>query len=206
MYFYGERHSDGDLIKENMRLLAADMRPGRPAIVLVEGYTGPALRGYAAARYLFDRGLDDAALPDGSVLELRGWDTIDGYAASKHPLLQHHMDLLELNRLAHTDQRGLRYYIDIARAAWAAIRGWSELWETAIVARNGDLDRAVSRAAAEADRTGATVHVIAGADHLLEKPRLSRLPLLGRPAFRRGLREALGVRPYWAGKPPDSPR
>lgn len=206
VHFYGERHSDGELIKENMRRLAADMRPDRPAIVLVEGYTGPALRGYQAQRYLSDRGLDADEIPDDTAVEVRGWDTIDGYSASKHPLLQHHMDLLELNRLAHGPQRGLSYYAVFARAAWAAVRGWSELWKAAIVARNGDLDRAVARAAAEADKTGATVHVIAGSDHLLQNPRLRRLPLLGRPVFRKGLLEALRGRSYWASKPPEAAR
>lgn len=206
VHFYGERHTDGGLIEENMRRLAADMRPGRPAIVLVEGYTGPDLRAYAAASYLRDRGLDIDSLPEGSPIELRGWDTIDGYDASKHPLLQHHMDLLELNRLAHSEQRGLGYYARFARAAWTAVRGWKELWAAAITARNADLDRAVARAAADADRMGGTLHVIAGSDHLLENPRLSRLPLVGRPRFRSSLRAALGGRTYWASKPPDSPR
>lgn len=206
VHFYGERHSDGELIKENMRRLAADMRPGRPAIVLVEGYTDQPLHGYQAQRYLSDRGLDADAVPDDTAVEVRGWDTIDGYNASKHPLLQHHMDLLELNRLAHGPRRGLGYYAAIARAAWAAVRGWKELWRTAIVARNADLDRAVARAAAEADKTGSTVHVIAGSDHLLQNPRLWRLPLIGRPAFRQGLRDALRGRSYWASKPPEAAR
>jgi hypothetical protein len=206
VFFYGERHTDGALIAANMRRLAADARPGRPALVLVEGYTGWPLRGFEALRYLAARGLHPEALSAKGVgpalVELRGWDTIDGYGASKRPLLQHHMDLLELNRLAHSDARGWRYYRDVARAAWTAWRSREELQRAAIVARNRDLDAAVARAVRDADAAGATVHVIAGADHLLENPRLSALTAgLVPPAFRASLRSALSGRPFWASKP-----
>ncbi|MDE2293654.1 MAG: hypothetical protein KGL53_16355, partial [Elusimicrobia bacterium] len=201
--FYGERHTDGGLIAANMARLAEEARPGRRLIVLVEGYTGWRLTGYPALKYLADRGLDpDALTSKGVEAELRGWDTADGYQASKHPMLQHHMDELELNRLAFSDARGWRYYRDVARAAWAAFRSWREMWRAAITARNADLDRAVAQAAADADRDGASLAVIAGSDHLLERPRLSAaFPRLVRPSFRRSLREALGARSYWASRP-----
>lgn len=209
VYFYGERHTDGDLITANMRRLVEDARPGGSLLVLVEGYTGWAMCGYKAVSYLADRGLDPQGLAAKDIgldrIEVRGWDTIDGYAASKHPLLQHHMDLLALNRLAHSDARGWRYYRDVAGAAWTAWRGWLDLWQVALVARNGDLDRAVAKAAADAEKTGATVHVIAGSDHLQEKPRLRAFfPRWFRPRLRSTLAAALGGRPYWASKPRES--
>ena len=206
VYFYGERHDDGALITENMRRLVEDARPGGRIIVLVEGYTDWRLQGWAAVKYLADRGLDPEALAAKGVtidrVQVRGWDTLDGYGASKHPLLQHHMELLELNRLAHEGPRGLRYYRDFARAAWAAVQGWRALWSAAIVARNADLDRAVAAAADDADANGATVHVIAGSDHLVQHPRLGMFfPRLARPRFRASLAAALGGRPYWASRP-----
>lgn len=202
--FYGERHTDGGLITANMKRIVSNAKPGRPMIVLVEGYTGWEMQGHTAVEYLAKRGLDVEALKARGAGELvvRGWDTIDGYNASKHPLLQHHMDLLELNRLAFSDLRGWNYYKAVARAVWTALRGWAELWRLAVVARNEDLNRAVARAAAEADETGATVHVIAGTDHLMENPRLNdAFPRLARPSFRRSLRAALGGRTFWASQP-----
>lgn len=203
--FYGERHTDGGLITENMRRIVEDAKPGRPMIVLVEGYTDWAKRGYAAVKYLADRGLDPDSLaakgiPSGNV-EVRGWDVENNYAASKHPLLQHHMNLLELNRLAHSEDRGWSYYKNFARAAWDTIKGWQELWQLALVVRNGDLDRAVARAVDDSGANGATVHVIAGTDHLMQNPRLAGIPWFGRPKFRRSLHAALGGRSYWAGQP-----
>jgi hypothetical protein len=204
--FYGERHTDGGLIAANMKRLAAEAAPGRRLIVLVEGYTDWAMKGYDAQKYLADRGLDPAVLKaKGVTPEIRGWDTIDGYGASKHPLLQHHMNLLELNRLAHGETRGWRYYRDFAAAAWVAAMSWRALWDAAIVARNRDLDRAVAKAAADAGEDGASVAVIAGSDHLLENPRrVMALPRVFAPRFRESLKAALGGRTWWASRPPES--
>lgn len=208
VYLYGERHTDGELISANMKRLVEDARPGKPVIVLVEGYTGWALRGWPAIKYLADRGLDPEALAEKGVpsglVEVRGWDAVGNYDASKHPLLQHHMDRLAMNHLAHGELRGWRYYREMARAALTAWRSYRELWRTAIVARNGDLDAAVAKAAADADASGATVHVIAGTDHLMQNPRLVGRPLIGRPSFRTTLRDALGGRPFWASQPPNT--
>lgn len=208
IHFYGERHTDGELIGANMKRLVADARPGKPVIVLVEGYTGWALRGWPALKYLADRGLDPDALAEkdipGAFVEVRGWETAVHYDDSKHPLLQHHMDQLAMNHLAHGELRGWRYYREMARAALAAWRSYRELWQAAIVVRNGDLNAAVAKAAADADATGATVHVIAGTDHLMQSPRLVGLPLIGRPAFRKSLRDALGGRAFWASQPPNT--
>ncbi len=208
VHFYGERHTDGQLISANMKRLVSDARTGKPMIVLVESYVGWTLRGWSAVKYLADRGLDPDALIEKGVaiadLEVRGWDSPDHYQASQHPMLQHHMDLLELNRLAHGTERGWRYYRDFARAALTAWRSYREVWRVAIVARNGDLDRAVAKAAAEADETGATVHVIAGTDHLMQNPRVAGLPLIGRLTLRRSLRAALGGRPFRASPPPNT--
>ncbi|MBI2387087.1 MAG: hypothetical protein HYV14_13935 [Elusimicrobia bacterium] len=208
VYFYGERHTDGELISANMRRLVSDARPGKPVIVLVEGYTGWAMRGWPALKYLADRGLDPGALAEKDIpsafVEVRGWENTVHYDDSKHPLLQHHMDQLAMNHLAHGELRGWRYYREMARAALAAWRSYRELWRAAIVVRNGDLNAAVAKAAADADASGATVHVIAGTDHLMQNPRLVGLPLIGRPSFRETLRDALGGRPFWASQPPNT--
>lgn len=208
VHFYGEKHTDGDLISANMRRIVDDARPGKPMIVLVEGYTGWSLRGYEAMKYLADRGFDPDALLEKGItsgeVEVRGWDAAVNYDASKHPLLQHHMDLLALNHLAHGETRGWTYYREFARAALVAWRGFQELWKLAIVARNKDLDLAVERAAQDADAQGGTVHVIAGTDHLMQNPRLVGWPLIGRPTFRKSLRAALSGRPYWASQPPNT--
>jgi len=152
--------------------------------------------------------LTEDARPGGAAIVLvegyTGW-TMRGYDASKHPLLQHHMELLELNQLAYAPARGWRYYRDFARAAWRAWRGWLAMWRAAIVDRNADLDRAVARAAADAEVSGATVHVIAGSDHLIQNPRLGIFfPRLARPRFRAALAAALGGRPYWVSRPPET--
>lgn len=208
IHFYGERHTDGDLIGANMKRLVEDARPGKPVIVLVEGYTGWALRGWPALKYLADRGLDPDALAEKDIpsafVEVRGWEDTVHYDDSKHPLLQHHMDQLAMNHLAHGELRGWRYYREMARAAMAAWRSYRELWRAAIVVRNGDLNAAVAKAAADADAIGATVHVIAGTDHLMQSPRLVGLPLIGRPVFRKSLRDALGGRAFWASQPPNT--
>lgn len=208
IHFYGERHTDGELIGANMKRLVADARPGKPVIVLVEGYTGWALRGWPAIKYLADRGLDPDALAEKDIpsafVEVRGWENTVHYDDSKHPLLQHHMDQLAMNHLAHGELRGWRYYREMARAALTAWRSYRELWQAAIVVRNGDLNAAVAKAASDADETGATVHVIAGTDHLMESPRLVGLPLVGRPVFRKSLRDALGGRAFWASQPPNT--
>jgi hypothetical protein len=205
VFLYGERHTDGGLISENMKRLVEDAKPGKPMIILVEGYTDWAMRGYAALKYLADRGFDPDALAAKGIhsgdVEVRGWDVENNYRESKHPLLQHHMNLLELNRMAHGDERGWRYYRNFARAAWATIQGWRELWQAALVTRNGDLDRAVAQAVDDAAAHGATVHVIAGTDHLMQNPRLAGVPWLGRPKLRRTLHAALRGLPYWGGQP-----
>lgn len=207
VFFYGEKHTDGPLIEANMRRIVEDAKPGRPVIVLVEGYTGWQMEGYQAVEYLAKRGLDRDALAKKRVSEIvvRGWDTIDRYEASKHPLLQHHMDLLALNHLAFSDLRGWAYYKQVLKGAWVALKSWRALWRAALLERNPDLDAAVRLAVAEASETNATVHVIAGTDHLMQRPRLNaRLPWLSGPSFRRSLRAALGGRPFWASQPPNS--
>jgi adenylate kinase len=207
VFFYGEKHTDGGLIAANMRRLVEDARPGKPVTVLVEGYTGWELRGWQAIEYLVKRGLDARALQAKGVSEIsvRGWDSVDRYQASKHPLLQHHMDLLELNRLAYSDARGASYYAAVAKAAWAAAKSRRELWRKAIEDRNPDLDDAVRRAADEAGASGGSVHVIAGTDHLMQSPRLdSFFGESARPRFRASLKEALAGRPYWASQPPNT--
>jgi len=204
VFFYGERHTDRALIRENMRRLATDVRPGRGALILDEAYFGPRLFGSAALRYLQAKGLDPESLETAD-LQVDGWDDPAVYGQSNRLSLQYHMDLLELNHQLHSPTRGVRYYADFARRAYAALRDWLVLRWRAIARRNIELDRSVRSALAEADAAGKSLHVIAGAEHLLGKPWWSQTPLLGRVRFRPALRRALGGRPYWAGKPPDSP-
>jgi adenylate kinase len=207
VHFYGERHTDGNLIKANMGRLLADAKAGRQMVVLVEGYTGRDLLGQEALEYLAKRGLDAEAVKKKGVggVIVSSWEG-ENYEISQRPLLRHHMELLELNRLAHSELRGWRYYAAVARAGWTAWLGRRELWKIAIGERNKDLDAAVAAAAAAAKSSGATVHVIAGTDHLMQKPRLgAALPWLFKPAFRESLKAALGGGPYWASQPANTP-
>lgn len=206
VFFYGEKHSDKALIAANMRALASDIDPRRGGIVLVEGYLGRTLRGSEAERFLAHRGLEVSQLEsrkvDISRLEVRGWDDPASHDASTSLSLQHHMELLNLNLLVCGEGRGLKYYAALARQARRVADAYFAMRTAVIEARNADLDRAVAEAASEAD--GATVHVVAGSEHLLEHPLLARIPLLGRSGFRKSLAAAIGQRPWWAAKPPDS--
>ncbi|MBI5241797.1 MAG: hypothetical protein HY926_15095 [Elusimicrobia bacterium] len=203
VFFYGERHSDQGLIKENMRRIASDLRPGQGALILDEGYLGPTLYGSAALEYLEKKGLELDWLGEradsGAGIEVAGWDDREVYDRSKHPLLQHHMNLLDLNHHLYSAERGLRYYRDLAAKAWETLKNWRVLRRLAITERNAVLDRAVQGALDEAERTGQSLHVIAGGEHLVERPLLA-----GRPQMRRGLVQALGGRAYWAGMPIES--
>ncbi len=205
VFFYGERHTDPGLITENMRRLVADAKPGKPMIVLVESYTGWSLRGWEALDYLTKRGLDADALAKKGVhsgeLEVRGWDTAINHDESGREVRRRHMDLLAMNLLAHGELRGWAYYSAMAKAAWTALSRWPALWRSVVTVRNKDLDAAVASAVKESVETSATVHVIAGTDHLVEYPRLSGIPLIGRPVFRRSLRRAVGGRAWRAAQP-----
>jgi len=205
VYFYGERHSDRALIAENMKRLAADLKPGRGAVILDEGYFGPRLYGSEVIRYLSNKGFDSERM-EGSVsgLELRGWDDREVYEQSRHSFLQHHMNLLDINEYLYSPVRGLRYYMGLARKTLALWRNWAAMRSASIMRRNVELDKSVRAALCEVDRNGDSLHVIAGAEHLVSRPLLSGVPFIGRPRLRPGLRDAVGGRPYWARKPADS--
>ena len=205
VFLYGERHSDGPLIAENMRRLTAHLRPGRGAIVLDEGYLGPRLFGHEAAVYLAAKGFDPDAAPQGAALEIRGWEDPELYRRSNRASMRESVDALELNHLIHGPERGLEYYRTLAAKLWESYRSRRQLRRLAIGERNRALDAALAEALADAAEDGRTVHVIAGAEHLVEHPLLSGLPLLGRGRLREGLREAVGGRRYWAAKPPERP-
>ncbi|MFA5140680.1 MAG: hypothetical protein WC728_15745 [Elusimicrobiota bacterium] len=196
VYLYGERHTDAPGALQ----LARDVRPGRDAIVLVESYLGPDLRGSEALDFLETRGLDPGLVKAGSGIEVRGWDTAAGHDASTHDSLQHHMDLLALNHLAYSDLRGPAYYAQVVRYGLAALRSCFRMRRLAIGRRNQDLDAAL-RQALESD---ASVHVIAGAEHLVDRPLLVKWPVIGGYKIRKGLLRAIDGRPFWAGKPPDA--
>jgi hypothetical protein len=209
VFLYGERHTDPGLIRENMRRIAADIRPGRGAVVLDEGYLGPRLFGSAAIEYLEKKGLDPEWLGPGAAfsadVEVAGWDEKDSYDESKHPLLQHHMNLLDLNGHLYSPEQGLRYYALLARKALATFKNWMVLRRLAITQRNLVLDRSVKAALAQAQSSGKSLHVIAGAEHLVQRPLLAGVPVIGRFHVRRSLIRALGGASYWVGKPADSP-
>ena len=208
VFLYGERHTDKALIAENMRRLAGHIRPGQGAMILEEGYFGPTLRGRAALEYLEAKGIESDWLAGGEAsaagLEIKGWDDKEAYDASKHPYLQHHMNLLDINQHLYSGARGWPYYVDLGRKAYAAFRNWLVVRRLAIAARNGVLDASIRDALAESERTGKTLHVIAGSEHLLEKPYWLDAPLFGRIRMRKTLRESLGAAPAWAAKPADS--
>ncbi|MFA6029815.1 MAG: hypothetical protein WC969_08180 [Elusimicrobiota bacterium] len=209
VFFYGERHTDKALIAENMRLLAGDLRPEKGAIILDEGYFGPTLRGTEALLYLAKRGFDPTLLgPAAKIsvkLEVRGWDRQETYDLSHHPVLQHHMNLYDVNQHLFSERRGFGYYLDLARKLYATWRNWEVMRELAIDRRNGELDASVREAVEEAGRTGRSVHVIAGAEHLVEHPLLAAVPLIGRPSMRQALVDAVGRAAWWTSKPADSP-
>ncbi|MBI5211195.1 MAG: hypothetical protein HY927_14580 [Elusimicrobia bacterium] len=205
VFLYGERHSDKALIRENMRKLADDIRPDRGAIILDEGYLGPRLFGTQALDYLERRGLEadwlGAKAGIGMDIEVAGWDERSAYEATQHPLLQHHMNLLDINHRMFSDARGWRYYLGVAGKAAATLRNWAVMRWRSIALRNKVLDRSIRAALDEADQGGKTVHVIAGSEHLVRKPWWADAPLFGGARMRRALARTLKGRAYWAGKP-----
>ena len=208
VFLYGERHSDKTLIAENMRRLAEDMREGKGALILDEGYMGPALFGSEAIRYLEAKGFDPAWLgaPGGPVpsIEVRGWDSPELYDRSRSITLRYTMALYELNQHLFSEASGFGYYAELARRSSAAAQAWLAARRTAIGSRNGELDRQVASAIARAEGEGLTVHVIAGGEHLLEHPLLLGIPGFG-ASPRARLAEAIGKTPYFAAMPASSP-
>ncbi|MBI5883944.1 MAG: hypothetical protein HZB91_12670 [Elusimicrobia bacterium] len=204
VFFYGESHSNRRLIEENMRRLASHLKPGRSAIVLDEAYLGPTLFGPDALDYLEMKGLDPewlGARVDLPGLRVLGWDDPRVYQESSRPIRRHSLAMLELNQHLYGGQRGLRYYAGVASRLWKIYRLWLEMRRLAIENRNAVLDAAVGRAAAEARAVGSTVHVIAGAEHLIEKPWWLEAPISGRVRPRVSMIRALEGTPYWAGMP-----
>lgn len=208
VFFYGERHTDKGLIAKNMALLAKDMSRGKGAIVLVEGYVGADLHGSRAIRFLETRGLDTDLLDPEmrlSDVQVRGWDESQNYSETSSPSLRHHMELLSLNMLMHGERRGPGYYADLFKQAARTLSLWREMRRAVIGGRNKDLDRSLAQAVSAAKSSGATVHVIAGAEHLVDRPLLVDVPLLGSSRLRKGLRDLLSGAPYWSSMPADTP-
>ncbi|MBI5625503.1 MAG: hypothetical protein HY924_17125 [Elusimicrobia bacterium] len=203
VFFYGERHTDRGLIEENMRRLVSHLKPGKTALVFDEAYFGPTLFGMDALEYLSAKGLEPgwlgerANMPD---LRVKGWDDRETYQASSRPMRRHQLAMLDLNQHLFGDQRGLRYYAGVVTRAWEVFRLWLDMRRTALKDRNVVLDNVVAEVSAESRLTGSTVHVIAGAEHLIEKPWWLEAPLL-RTRPRRSLVRAVGDTPYWAGMP-----
>jgi Zn-dependent protease with chaperone function len=210
IFLYGERHTDREMIERNMAQLVADMKPGRGAVVLIEGYLGGDLRGSAAVGYLAKAGLDPEALIERGVdvarLVVRGWDEPEAYSRSNHFVLAHHMNLLSLNHLAYGELRGVRYYLEVAKTMLKTFVNWREMRASAIEARNAVLDRALREEIGRAENAGRTVHAIVGSEHLVERPLLVDKPLIGGYRLRAGILEAIGERKYAAGSIPTTDR
>ncbi|MBI5201637.1 MAG: hypothetical protein HY925_08645 [Elusimicrobia bacterium] len=205
LFFYGERHTDRALIRENMRRLAEDLGRGQGGLIVDEGYMGPTLRGSDALAYLEGKGFDAAWLgPERSKwpdLEVRGWDAQEPYDASRTATLKYTIALYELNLLLHSELRGPRYYASLFSKAKDVFAAWREARRVAIVGRNPSLDMAVVRSLDFSAETGKTVHVIAGSEHLVERPLLAAMPLAGAIRVRGELANAIGGAAYHASMP-----
>lgn len=205
-FLYGEKHSDKALVALNMAAMTQDMDKERGGLVLVEGYLGPELFGTEAVMFLERRGLDADALAQSGVpfseVRVRGWDDVEAHDASTPLVLRHHMELLALNSLTY-DGKGPLYYPRLAAQAWRTLKAYVAMRKAALGLRNVSLDRSLAAALASSKETGRTVHVVAGSEHLLEKPDWLSAPL-GGFKIRRSLAVILSGVPYWARKPPDS--
>ncbi|TBR20993.1 hypothetical protein EPO15_11450 [bacterium] len=206
VFLYGEKHSDKVLVAKNMAAMTRDMNKERGGIVLVEGYLGPELFGTEAALFLERRGLDLDAFAESGVpfseLRVRGWDEAEAHDASTPLVLRHHMELLALNSLTY-DGKGLLYYPRLVAQAWRTFKAYVTMRKAAIGPRNVSLDRSIAAALESSRETGRSVHVIAGSEHLLQKPDWLSAPL-GPYRIRKTLAAALAGVPYWAEKPAES--
>ena len=209
VFLYGERHTDADLIARNMKQLAEDIKPGKGALLLTEGYFGPTLFGSEVLWYLEDLGMKREWLDSRGVeiaaLEMRGWDEAKPYHDSNHAVLNHHMNLLGLNHLAYGEQRGVGYYFEVAKLAVKTFKNWLVMRRDAIAVRNGVLDRAIEKSLGDAEKAGKTLHAIVGSEHLVQKPLLVDKPVIGGYRLRPELILAMGSRSYAAGSLPVSP-
>lgn len=206
VFLYGEKHSDKALVAKNMAALTRDMDKERGGMVLVEGYLGPELFGTEAVLFLESRGLDADGLAEAGVpfseVRVRGWDDADAHDASTPLVLRHHMELLALNSLTY-DGKGVLYYPRLLKQAWRTFTAYVAMRKAALGPRNVSLDRSITAALQSSRDTGRSVHVIAGSEHLLEKPDWRSTPL-GAYKIRRALAATLSGVPYWAEKPADS--
>lgn len=206
VFLYGEKHSDKKLVATNMAAMTRDMNKERGGLVLVEGYLGPELFGTEAVMFLERRGLDIDAFAESGVpfseMRVRGWDDADAHDASTPLVLRHHMELLALNSMTY-DGKGWLYYPRLARQAWRTFAAYVTMRKAALGPRNVSLDRAVTAALESSRDTGRSVHVIAGSEHLLQKPDWLSAPI-GPYKIRKALAAVLAGTPYWASKPSDS--
>lgn len=206
VFLYGEKHSDKALVAVNMAALTRDMDKERGGMVLVEGYLGPELFGTEAVRFLERRGLDADGLAEAGVpfseVRVRGWDDQDAHDASTPLVLRHHMELLALNSLTY-DGKGLLYYPRLLKQAWRTFTAYVAMRKAALGPRNVSLDRSIAEALKSSRETGRSVHIVAGSEHLLQKPDWLSAPI-GGYRIRKTLAAVLAGTPYWASKPPDS--
>jgi len=205
VFLYGEKHTDKDVISENYAHLVRDIKPGQPARVLMEAYLGPTLFGTEAVRFLEKKGLDVRKMraagvrPEQFIVD--GWDETFAYHEATRPELRYSMAMYGINQLLFSEQKGLAYYRQLYASAKEAYALWKVMRKAAIADRNIVLDRSVARAIRNMEMGGGTVHLIAGTEHLIEKPLTSGWPIIGRTDLRKGLAEVLGATPYWASRP-----
>lgn len=206
-FVYGEDHSDKELVRRNMARLSEDIVPGRKAILLVEGYpSGAAMDLIGKFTYLKKRGVDTQALTAKGVslkddVELRGWDDPAELAKGETLLRQYVSNLSVLKRLAELESGRPQRYAVLLRHALKTFRQWLATRAVVITRRNASLDRALAATLAEAGREGASVHVIAGSQHLFARPLLSGFPLAGGMRLRPRLRRALSSTAFAVDKP-----
>ena len=222
VFLYGERHTDAGLIKANMERLRADLEPGRPHVLLIEGYpAGKTMPLIDAFRYLKTRGFDLEALrakgislKDGDLV-IRGWDDPAHLERGMEMARRYASKLARLKKLAAIDSlgsagplerlaRAARFYATFVPLAFDMLREWRSDRRFLVTERNKDLDRALRDAVNEATWTGGTVHVVAGAHHLLERPLMAEVPLLGGLRLRRSLGRALAGASWRASEAPST--
>ncbi|MFC1678856.1 hypothetical protein ACFL2T_01365 [Elusimicrobiota bacterium] len=205
IFLYGEKHTDKAVIRDNYDRLVKDIRPGEPATILIEAYLGPTLFGTEAVRFLERKGLDQDKLEAAGIspadIIIEGWDESYIYEKATIPELRYSMAVHGINQLLYSEQKGLAYYSQLYRSAVEAYKLWKTTRKAAITDRNVVLDDSLARAIRNMRKTGGTVHLITGTEHLLENPLTAEWPITGGPRLRKALAKTLGETPYWISRP-----
>ncbi|MCX5790584.1 MAG: hypothetical protein NTX64_19120 [Elusimicrobia bacterium] len=207
VFVYAEDHSDKALIGHNMDRLYEDIKPGRGAILLIEGYSAAAPMGMLEKiAYLKKKGLDTKGLMDKGVslkdgIEVRGWDDAAALEKGGAMVREYVGDLAVLKRLAGLQTGRVQKYTNLLRQASKTMKQWLAARNVVITQRNKSLDASLEKALADARATGRSVHVIAGSQHLFERPLMSEVPLAGGMRLRKSLKKELSGGRYVVEKP-----